>query len=255
MPDRAQIIADVLELARSQVGIRESPSNWGPMVQKFLAATGINFPAPWCAAYTYWVLETVAERHGVETPMVRSAYCPTIYAWAETQEILHRNPERGDCFLLISGRARHIGFVSAVSKRAFSTIEGNTSLSGSPEGIGVFERTRSRASGYRFVRWADLLQTTAPPWTLFLSGRKMSWTLPHLGGRALAPVRPWGEALGLEVGWDQDRQAVLLGGKEVDTEVTLILDSSYAPVRDLARHSGLLLEVDGPARAILVKRP
>jgi hypothetical protein len=47
----------VMARAHAELGETEWPpgSNWGP-VAEYLRAAGIPFGAPWCAAFTYWVL-------------------------------------------------------------------------------------------------------------------------------------------------------------------------------------------------------
>ena len=64
-------------------------------------------------------------------------------------------PQRGRIFLLHNGaRFHHCGFVKApAAAEAWVTLEGNTNAGGSPEGTGVFERTRTFAPSTRFIDW------------------------------------------------------------------------------------------------------
>jgi hypothetical protein len=41
---------------RGEIGVHEQPlgSNWGSRVREYLDSVGINFPAPWCAAFQAW---------------------------------------------------------------------------------------------------------------------------------------------------------------------------------------------------------
>lgn len=79
--------------------------------------------------------------------------------------------------------------------------------------------------------------------------------MPVIDGRALAPVRAWARALGLEVVWDGGTKRVWLGGHEYAAEPDIIDGASHFPVRDLARWSGLELRVDDAARTVEVVRP
>ncbi len=258
-------VKHALEVAGEEVGVREERGpNWGPRVQEYLAATEIRFPAPWCAAFVRWCMLRAAERTGTDAADVPAlsgisprnfAYCPNLAAWASTEGVLESSPEPGDLFLYYgNGRARHVGFVVDKSSTHFRTIEGNTNLGGSPEGIGVFRRTRARGPAYRFVRYGDLIQdTSAQPYQLFLNNRLL-FPMPVQEGRALAPVRAWGNALGFEVAWDAQKQAVLFDGQELDAEVTLIEGVGHAPIRDLVRSAGLRLTVDVAARRVDVGR-
>jgi hypothetical protein len=47
MPD--SLIETVLGIAKAEVGVRESSSNWGKRVAEYLDAVDIKFPAAWCA--------------------------------------------------------------------------------------------------------------------------------------------------------------------------------------------------------------
>ena len=57
MSTRAEIIEATLARAHAEIGTRETTSNWGPKVAAYLRETGITFPAPWCAAYTFAIID------------------------------------------------------------------------------------------------------------------------------------------------------------------------------------------------------
>jgi hypothetical protein len=241
-----------LEAARSQVGVREQGENRGPQVDEYLRSVGLGPGYPWCAAFVYWCIEQAARRLKQPNPFIRTAYCPTIANWARTGEILEAAPRGGDVFLVYSARARHTGFVSAVEGRLFRTVEGNTNLEGSPEGIGVFERVRQIGPRYRFVRWGRLVgPETSASYRLVLKRRPL-WELPVRGGRALCPVRAWAECLGIGVDWKGAEQAVVLDGRELDADVVLIEGRAHAPIRALAEAAGLPVIVDTVRRIVSV---
>jgi len=149
----------------------------------------------------------------------------------------------------------HTGFVSAVRGNVFETIEGNTNIGGSPEGFGVFRRTRPITRDYQFVRWGRLLEDEPEStYALFIGGKHFV-DMPVPNGRALCPIRRWGEAMGFKVRWDNEAQAPTFNGKKVATKAVLIDEVGYAPVRDLADAAGLVLTVDAPARRVSVSRP
>ena len=263
MSTRAEIIEATLARAHAEIGTRETTSNWGPKVASFLRETGITFPAPWCAAFTFAIIDRTCRALHVANPVIKTAYCPTVEHWADEHEILHQverggRPERGDLFLYRSGgRAKHIGFVSGFRPggHTFASIEGNTNLGGSPEGIGVFARTRPVDNRYRFVRWASLIPTVGTGTTVAVHVSGQHWfDAPLIDGRALAPVRAWGERMGFRVDWNADEQAILYDGAEVPAEVTLIGETAHAPVRDLARFSGLSVVFDQSKRVVRVSK-
>ncbi|MBD0273548.1 MAG: hypothetical protein ICV73_16670, partial [Acetobacteraceae bacterium] len=161
-------------------------------------------------------------------------------------------------------RACHTGFVTEVNGTQFETWEGNTNLAGGREGIGVFHRTRTNSDRFCFVRWGELArdvgesddaEDAGPRYELFVGGSKKALcAMPIHEGRALCPVRLWGENLGFEVEWNNEEQAFLFDGKEIVTEPVIIGGQAYAPIRDLADSAGLQLKVDAPRRRVEVAR-
>ena len=157
-----RIRANALKAAKSQVGVKESPpnSNRGPMVDEFLAASGLRGQAePWCAAFVTWCYKQAGyELHGYNT-----AYCP---AWLqrcrtspEIVQVLPKNVRPGDVVLFDWQRdaiADHIGFVtSRVKHGEFQTVEGNTSTGSSGDqsnGGCVAARTRNVRDVIAFLR-------------------------------------------------------------------------------------------------------
>lgn len=235
------IVDKTIEIAKTQIGIREQSENWGKQIELYLRTVGIDYPAPWCAAYTYWCVQEASDALGLSNRVVRSAYCPTISSWASSNKILYTTPAVGDFFLVYGTRARHIGFVTKTLTDGVKTIEGNTNLNGSPEGIGVFERVRPINSRIRFVRWGDLYPkqpSQRQNAKLLLNNKEIS-ELVWAGSSLLAPIRDWGHAFGFIVGWNEEQQLPTFNKAIVEVDVTLINGRGYAPVRELADYSGL----------------
>lgn len=143
-----------LHVARSQVGVREVESNWGPVVRLYLKAAGLFSPAPWCAAFVTWCL--------VESGAVRSKlpkFAASTYwwwKWATDNKRLHAIPRRGDIGVVNGKSGGHQFAVraSTLGGNLFSTIEGNTNDEGSREGYEVCDRERSvRQYMEKYPRW------------------------------------------------------------------------------------------------------
>jgi hypothetical protein len=254
------LVRRTLEIAQTQVDVRETPGrpNQGPQVNAYLRSTGLGPGHPWCAAYVYWCIEQAATEAGADNPFIRTAWCPAIDAWAKSHDILEQRPEAGDVFLLYGqtpgSLARHTGFVTSTNGAKFGANEGNTNLGGSPEGIGVFLRERTNSNMYRFVRWNKVAGGgDDASFTLLLNERTLL-KMPVRDGRALCPIRKWGDALGVQVEWNQADQVALLDGQEINTQVVLIGSSAHAPIRDLVAAAGLRLRVDDRARKVFVFR-
>ncbi len=152
------LLAAVLEIAASQVGVQEDPpgSNRGPEVDEYLRCTGLNPTLgnfAWCCAFVYWCFDQAAARAGHSNPMVRTAGVMNHWrlagqrgtrritaAEAAAEPALVRP---GSIFIISTGGGKgHTGLVERMQNGKLVTIEGNTSDGGSREGIGVFRRDR-----------------------------------------------------------------------------------------------------------------
>lgn len=170
--DPKQTFAGLLvEIARSQIGTRETGNNTGPVIRRYQAATWLPpGPWPWCAAFVCWcvqqALEAAPARGITVPPQFRRPTTAGAYDfenWAtdrhpETGKPLRRSggPEAGVTmvrrptvrdlrpgdivtFLPMS----HIGIVSGPASDGYlMTIEGNTNAAGSREGDGVWGKKR-----------------------------------------------------------------------------------------------------------------
>lgn len=253
------LVQKTLDIALSQEGVREQGGdNRGPQVEAYLKSVGLGPGYPWCAAFIYWCVQQAAQQLNVSNPFLRSASTGAMKAWAIDHDILHNQPQEGDAFLrgnIVNGvfTPIHTGLITAVNGADFDTVEGNTNIDGSANGIGVFRRTRTTSNNYRFVRWNDLVdEPSNETYALFINDTKLL-DMPVINGRSLCPVRPWAEFMGFSVEWNNSAQTLLFDGQEVNTQVVIIDDRAYAPIRDLVASAGLTLTVDTQARRVTVK--
>lgn len=146
----SQLTDAALKVAQSQVGEMEKPlgSNWGHPVEDYLADAGVNFAAAWCMAFMYWCFDQASKGMGIVNPLTKTA--SVSHAWQVAYSIHKSNdmpgfvPQVGDVFIMeFQAGGGHTGIVETVNADgSLGTIEGNTDDTGSPEGIGVFRRTR-----------------------------------------------------------------------------------------------------------------
>lgn len=155
----ASLSERTLMVLDSQVGVEENPSNWGPEVQKYLKAAGLDQPAPWCAALLTWaLLEAGADRRKLPDNAASTYFW---WAWAKENKLLRSKwlgIKRG-VFALWNDRNGK-GHIFAVTKvlGAFTveTIEGNTNAAGSREGRFVMRRKRNWSLLAAFTRFGWL---------------------------------------------------------------------------------------------------
>jgi hypothetical protein len=151
-PQKDELLLKVLEIAASQIGVMEDPpgSNRGPQVEKYLASAGCSPGDPWCASFLYWCFSEAAKSMGLKNPLPRTGSC--IYHWENTTgkklsgQQTTDNPalvHPGFIFIMDHGGGKgHTGIVRSVADGYLNTIEGNTNIAGSREGLAVAELKR-----------------------------------------------------------------------------------------------------------------
>lgn len=136
----------IISIARSQMGRSEIPkgSNWGKHVQKYLASVGINFPAAWCMAFTYWVVDQACKEIGMPNPLIKTG--GVLHQWNKIPaRYKSKTPTRGSLFIMDYGKGLgHTGFVERVEGNRIHTIEGNSNDDGAREGYEVCRKPGGR---------------------------------------------------------------------------------------------------------------
>jgi hypothetical protein len=151
------LLKKVLTVAAGEVGTMEVPpgSNRGPEVDLYIKRTGLD-PATqpaWCACFVYWCFDQAAKSLRIPNPTVKDAlvlgYWNAAASVPSARRIVAAEAQAqpslivpGTLFLLrTTGEHGHMGFIEQVQGNLLTTIEGNTNLDGSSNGIGVFRRT------------------------------------------------------------------------------------------------------------------
>jgi hypothetical protein len=145
----------VLEIAKGEIGNQEIPlgSNWGEHVQKYLHSVGIDFPASWCMAFVYWCYSEAAKDLALpHISLFRSG--GVLNVWNHTPED-HRVliPQAGDIFIQDHGGGLgHTGIIESIEDIYMHTIEGNTNVNGSREGVEVERKKRLLSKSKGFIK-------------------------------------------------------------------------------------------------------
>ncbi len=157
------VLAQTLRFASGEVGIMEVPpgSNRGPRVDQYLTSVGLDPSAgsfAWCAAFVYFCFQQAALALNIPNPAIKDAGVLDVWNRAGAQGVrriasaeANSTPslvQPGCLFVIRTGGIHgHMGLVEQVAGVSLTTIEGNTNLNGSPEGIGVFRRTGRTVAG------------------------------------------------------------------------------------------------------------
>lgn len=145
MTDGARLAARALQIAMSQLHVRETGRNEGPEVNVYLAEGGGLDPGyKWCASFCAWALRRAARELGLPVPSRASSIGKL---WQRYNEWFTSIPAPGAVFLHLSDPTDpwspgHCGFVVGIRGDELETVEGNTNAAGSREGDGVYLRTR-----------------------------------------------------------------------------------------------------------------
>ena len=141
--------AKVLEVARSQIGVKENPSGSNKVKYNTeyygRAVSGSGYA--WCATYVWWVFKEAG------CPELffggkKSAFCPTIadYYIGKKQTVAKSKGQPGDIVLFDwnqNNSSDHIGIIEKKnSDGTYTCIEGNTAVGNDSNGGKVMRRTR-----------------------------------------------------------------------------------------------------------------
>lgn len=189
IPARGNAIRQkVQEIYTSQIGIREKGINSGPAVAQYLSYVNLPSGNPWCAAFVCWVFGK-ANVPNPRTGWSPDLFKPDRIIWERIKSgTLHkalslnyentirslpvnqlsirtvrqpdsyrvptdnRQPNIGDVFGIYfpdNKRIAHAGFIDQWDGTWLITVEGNTTISGSREGDGVYRKRRPVKSIYQ----------------------------------------------------------------------------------------------------------
>ena len=138
----------IVSIARSELGIREATGrNDGKRVEEYLSVCGLPKGHPWCAAFVSWVFKQAGFAHP------RTAWSPAMFNTSVNVKQARPAVVFGLYFDHLK-RIGHVGLVERAEGDWLVTIEGNTNISGSREGDGVYRKRRHRKTVYRYADWA-----------------------------------------------------------------------------------------------------
>lgn len=146
-------VSELLELARKQIGVKESPpSSNNVRYNTWYYGREVNGAAyPWCMVFVQWVFDQA----GVKLP-VRTASCGALMRAAKAAGCwVTKGYQPGDVVIydFPGGAATdHCGIVESVDGTYISAIEGNTSSASDADGGAVERRARKFAQIVGAVR-------------------------------------------------------------------------------------------------------
>lgn len=187
--------AQVIKIARSEVGYREGRSNghWNNRNKFSPAVPGLEWSnyQPWCATFVSWC----AMRAGVAHLFPRTASTDFGASWFKQRRRWSEYPAIGaQVFYGHNGDMNHTGIVYRYDGDHIYTIEGNTNASGSREGDGVYLKKRRRrdsyVQGYGYPAYPEGIKSADPKWAHAAPKDKPTAT-PIANPQPRQPKVPW----------------------------------------------------------------
>lgn len=138
--------ADSIAIARTQVGYHEGKTgtHWNN-INRYAPSLGFANGQAWCDTFAQFILWLV----GVNVPAgSRSASCAASVTAYKHAGRFTEYPVVGAIAFFGPAGGTHCGIVTGYDADHVHTIEGNTNTTGSPEGDGVYAKTRLRRDTY-----------------------------------------------------------------------------------------------------------
>lgn len=141
-------MADVLDTARAELGVREDPpdSNRVKYNDWYYNRTVMGSAYPWCMAFVQWVFDQA----GKPLPF-KTASCSALLNWYRKNrpECVVKDPRPGDIIIYTFS---HTGIVESTAGGTVTAIEGNTAAGNDANGGQVQRRTRKTSLVRAYIR-------------------------------------------------------------------------------------------------------
>ncbi|WP_442591539.1 peptidoglycan-binding protein [Pedobacter sp. AW31-3R] len=137
----------IVQIATNELGVREKTgNNDGEKVEAYLKCVDLKKGQPWCAAYVSWVFA----KAGFKAP--RSGWSPSLFPSSRLARSALPGNVLGIYFPAYK-RIAHVGLITGVDGEWIVSVEGNTNVTGSREGDGVYKKWRHIKTIYRMADW------------------------------------------------------------------------------------------------------
>ena len=142
----------LVRIATAEIGVKElTGRNDGIKVEAYLAVTGFKKGNPWCAAFISWVFTTA----GFAEP--RTAWSPAMFPASRLTKQCSPGNLLGIYFPDLK-RIGHVGMIEKLDGDWCISVEGNTNITGSREGDGVYLKRRHRKTIYKMADWVSAVK-------------------------------------------------------------------------------------------------
>ena len=138
---------ELIALATKELVVREEGcENCGLRIKEYLNYSGVNIPAPWCAAFVSFIFKEA----DFKSP--KTAWSPSLFPTNRITKVPNPGCVLG-IYSLSLKRIAHCGIVKMVKGDLIYSIEGNTNIGGEREGDGVYSKVRSKHTVSVYADW------------------------------------------------------------------------------------------------------
>lgn len=145
----------LLSVARSQLGVKESPANSNNVKYNtwYYGRSVYGSAYPWCMAFVQWCFNEA----GMRLPKI-TASCGALLNWYRANDpgCVVAEPKPGDIVIFDFPGTKystdHTGILENATKSSVTTIDGNTGTTSDANGGAVMRRTRARSTVAAFIR-------------------------------------------------------------------------------------------------------
>lgn len=246
----------LVDLASKYVGVTEDPvgSNRGKLIDQWNTAVGVPVGSFWCASFVSAVVRDF-EKSGIDFPLHQSASCDMWLKQARVNAMTSIKPETGSLFLICPSHndATHIGIVGHNVDGVWYTIEGNSNMGGSRNGISVVNRPNGiKRKNIIYVNWmARIEEESEMPWHVKFPNTTIQAV--NVSGSTYIPLRAAIVACdGNDSFLTYDGQP-LYRGKKVPCKLIVLNGKTHVPVRQFMDWADLEFEVSSATKTITVK--
>lgn len=137
----------LVQLAAKEIGVREKTgNNDGIRVEEYLASVNLKKGQPWCAAFICYIYHQA----GLAKPS--TGWTPDMFPSSRLSKSALPGNIAGIYFPALK-RIAHVGLITKTEGDWIITTEGNTNITGSREGDGVYLKWRHRRTVYQISDW------------------------------------------------------------------------------------------------------
>ncbi|MGW4986307.1 peptidoglycan-binding protein [Streptomyces mirabilis] len=184
------VAAKIISLARGEVGYHEGKSggHWNNIEKYAGQVPGLSWAngQAWCQTFQSWL----ALKGGSAKYEPSTASCLAAASWFKQRGRFSQYPAIGAQVFFGPNGGTHVGRVIKYNADTIWTVEGNTNVTGSAEGDGVYQRSRPRRSantyGYGLPAFPEGIVTADPA----LKGKRGFTYKATADAPAGAPAKP-----------------------------------------------------------------